>query len=57
MQVELTDAEQELLANLLDNAMRDLKEEIYHTETFDYKEQLKEREALMAGLLTKVKRG
>ncbi len=56
MQLDLTDAEQELLANLLDNAMRDLKEEIYHTETYDYKEQLKEREALMVGLLTKVKR-
>ncbi len=55
MQVELTAAEQELLANLLDNALRDLKEEIYMTETYDYKEQLKERENLMAGLLTKVK--
>ncbi len=55
MQVELTAAEQELLANLLDNALRDLKEEIYKTETYDYKEQLKERENLMAGLLTKVK--
>jgi hypothetical protein len=55
MQVELTDAEQELLANLLDNALRDLKEEIYHTETYDYKEQLKAREGLMAGLLTKFK--
>jgi DNA-binding MarR family transcriptional regulator len=55
MQLELTDAEQELLANLLDNAMRELKEEIYKTETYDYKEQLKEREALLVGLLTRVK--
>jgi hypothetical protein len=35
--------------------MRDLKEEIYHTETYEYKEQLKVREQLMLGLLGKVK--
>ena len=55
MQLELTGDEQTLLAGLLDEAMRDLKEEIYHTETYDYKEQLKVREQLMLGLLGKVK--
>lgn len=55
MHVELTPEECALLANLLDQAVRDLKAEIHHTDTPDYKEQLKERENLMAGLLTKVK--
>lgn len=54
MHVELTQEECTLLANLLDQAVRDLKAEIHHTDTPDYKDQLKEREALMLGLLRKL---
>ncbi|MBX5491307.1 MAG: hypothetical protein IRZ14_09110 [Chloroflexi bacterium] len=54
MNVELTQEESTLLANLLDQAIRDLKAEIHHTDTPGYKEQLKEREALMVGLLRKL---
>ncbi len=54
MNLELSAEERGLLAELLDEAVRDLKEEIYKTETFDYKEQLKTREQLMLGLLQKV---
>jgi hypothetical protein len=54
MHVELTPEECTLLANLLDQAVRDLKAEIHHTDTPDYKDQLKEREALMVGLLRKL---
>ena len=55
MQLELTGDEQTLLAGLVDEALRDLKEEIYHTETYEYKDQLKAREQLMIGLLGKLR--
>jgi hypothetical protein len=51
MTLDLTEAEERLLAELLDSDYRDLKEEIHRTETFDYKEALKEREALLIGIL------
>ena len=56
MTLELTDAEARLLADLLDSDYRDLKEEIHRTETFEYKEALKQRETLMVGLLRKLGR-
>ncbi len=54
MQLELTTDERALLANILDQALRDLKEEVYHTETMEYKEALKKREQLLQGLLRKL---
>lgn len=54
MNLELTAAERELLATMLDEAVRNLKSEIYHTDTPEYKDQLKERELLMIGLLRKL---
>ncbi len=56
MTIELTEAEGRLLAELLDQEFRNLKQEIHRTETFDYKEALKEREALLAGIITKLGR-
>ncbi|HWP29624.1 MAG TPA: hypothetical protein VFB73_13550 [Chloroflexota bacterium] len=55
MQLELTNEEQALLVNILDEELRDLKEEIYKTETSDYKEVLRARERLLQGLLEKVR--
>jgi len=54
MTIELSDAEGRLLAELLDRDYRDLKEEINKTETYAYKEALKERERLLVGMLAKV---
>lgn len=51
--VELTKDEIRLIAEVLENAYRDLKEEIYKTEEHHYKEQLKDREAKFEGLLRK----
>ena len=56
MTIELTEAEVQLLAELLDSDFRDLKEEIHRTETYEYKEALKQREALLAGILTRLGR-
>jgi len=55
-QIELSDEEIAILADLLDQDYRNLKEEIYKTETREFKEALKAREALMVGLLTKLGR-
>jgi hypothetical protein len=54
MQLEVTDAERQILAEILTNALSNLKDEIYHTETYDYKEELKVRESTLIGLLGKV---
>ena len=53
-QVELSREEVAILADVLDQDYRNLKEEIYKTETRDFKEALKAREVLMVGLLTKL---
>jgi hypothetical protein len=53
MKIELTTQEREYLINLLQSALGDLREEIYHTDTFDYKEQLKAQEKLIHELLLK----
>jgi hypothetical protein len=57
MNLELSDAERALLAEIVEGAYGDLREEIYKTETFDYKEQLKAREALLTGIRAKLQGG
>ncbi|HEY7060443.1 MAG TPA: hypothetical protein VII06_03115 [Chloroflexota bacterium] len=57
MNLELNNEERTLLAGLIDESLRDLKEEIYKTETFEYKDQLKARELLMIGILQKLNAG
>jgi len=54
MTLELTADELTLLAELLDQDFRDLKEEIGKTEAYEYKQQLRTRERILAGLLQKV---
>jgi hypothetical protein len=47
MLLELNRDEKELLAAVLSTALGGLREEIYKTETADYKIMLKQRESLM----------
>lgn len=54
MNLELTFDEATLISSLLDRDLRDLKAEIYHTDTLEYRAQLKARERLMLGLLDKL---
>jgi hypothetical protein len=54
--LELSNAEHALLTEVLDQYLRDLKEEIYKTETTDYKEDLKEREQILVTLVGKLGR-
>ena len=57
MNLDLSTDERTLLAGLVDEGLRNLKEEIYHTDTADYKDQLKAREGLMIGILQKLNAG
>jgi hypothetical protein len=54
MQLDLSSREYTLLAELLDQDLRDLKEEINKTEAFDYKKALKSREDTLVGLIKKL---
>jgi hypothetical protein len=54
MTLELSTDEAALLADLLDQDFRDLKEEIGKTEAYDYQQLLRARERLLRGLLQKV---
>ena len=55
MQLEIRTEEKVLLADILDSAFRDLKEEINKTEAHEFKQQLKVRESLLVNLLDRVR--
>ncbi len=52
--VELSSDERDLLHELLESAYRDLKAEIGRTEDFQFKGELKAREATLVALIEKV---
>ena len=54
MTLELSAEERDLLADLLDEDLRDLKMEIADTDSSEFKRRLKAREHLLIGLLQKV---
>jgi hypothetical protein len=51
MLLRIDEREHELLLELLHTAMGNLREEIYKTETTDYRAMLMEREKVLTGLL------
>ncbi len=54
MQVVLNDEERETLMEVLTEALPNLREEVYKTENFDYREELKRREASIKSLLARL---
>jgi hypothetical protein len=54
MNLQLTEDERTLLADLVDDAISNIRDEIYHTETFQIRDQLKQREAVLDGLQQKL---
>lgn len=54
MSVEMSAEERELVAELLDQELEDVRSEQHHTQAFDYKESLRRREVLIRGLLAKL---
>lgn len=55
MHIDLSPAETELMTGLLDKELEEVRSELHHTQTHGFKEGLKEREALVRGLLAKLK--
>jgi hypothetical protein len=55
MKIEMTAPERDLLLTLLEDELGRLKGEIYKTETWDYKEQLKAREQTLTSLIDRLK--
>lgn len=55
MAIDLNEAERELLAEVLDKELEDIRSELHHTQGHDFKDSLREREALVRGLLARVR--
>lgn len=55
MKIDLSDREVKLLTRILDQYYRTLREEIYKTETYQVKDQLKDEESLVEGLLERLR--
>ena len=52
--LDLTREELDLMKDLMESAYRDLKEEIYKTEDYAYKSQLKGRERTLESIMRKI---
>jgi hypothetical protein len=55
MAIDLSEPERELLAALLEKELEDIRSELHHTQGHDYKDSLKGREALVRGLLARMR--
>ncbi len=54
MQLELTPEEVSVVTDVIDSALRELREEIYKAEVAEYKTTLKSREATLVSLLSRL---
>lgn len=54
MPIELMPMEKDLLVNLLEKELEEIRSELHHTQGHGYKDTLKERELLVRGLLAKL---
>jgi hypothetical protein len=56
MQLDLSPSEAAVVADILDSALGELREEVYKSEVADYKASLKEREAILTAVLQRLGR-
>lgn len=54
MQLILTKEEKQILEELLISEIKEIKDEIHHTDDHDYKEELKNKEKVLEELLSKI---
>ena len=54
MQIALNDEEKQTLVEILNETLPNLREEVYKTENYDYREELKRREAVVKDLLARL---
>jgi hypothetical protein len=55
--INLSDKEQQLLIEILDREIPNLRDEIFHTDDHEYREFLKEKENSIKELLKRLKEG
>jgi hypothetical protein len=55
MDLQLADEEKNVLTDVLGTALGNLREEIHRTATFELREQLKKREAVINAVLSKLR--
>ena len=54
MEFPLKEGERQAVVEVLGEALRNLREEVYKTENFDCREELKQREVLVKTLLSRL---
>ena len=54
MDLTVSDDEQTLLVSILRQTLGDVREQVYKSELTDYREELKQKEVLIRGLLTRL---
>jgi hypothetical protein len=54
MQIALNDEERQALVEILNETLPNLRAEVYRTESFDYREELKRREAVIKQLIARL---
>ena len=54
MQLDLSADELAVLADVVDSALGELREEVYKAEVADYKDNLKQREAVLTRILARL---
>jgi len=54
MQLDLTADELAVLADVLDSALRAVREEVYKAEVAEYKDSLKRRESVLTAVLQRM---
>jgi hypothetical protein len=57
VRLELSADELQTLQEILEGELGDLREQIYKAEVAEYKAQLKERERIVTGLLSRLRAG
>jgi hypothetical protein len=55
MQLQLTYAEQQMLASLFEEQYRAIVREIHHTDTFSFRQTLREKQKMLESLLQKIR--
>ena len=55
IRIELNPREAQALQHALKSYLSDLHDEIVHTDSYDYREQLKQEQALLDSLVTRIR--
>jgi hypothetical protein len=53
MVIDISEKERECLFELLEREIKDLRQELHRTDSFEYKERLEQRDLLLTGILQK----